>query len=262
MLFSLLSLLLLSLSLPTPTLCAGGGDFYSSLPIPRDRLFCDGALPPGMYGAVNRAWEIRDQMSVLACGEWEPWSAANFTDLSDLCARAGNPEGNMGGMCAFRLGDPHRRDPVFDLRLAQTVLLYDTAVLDYCEAHCFCPETEDQYLATDLRAARLLSGVSAVRLPETGPTAAPEGGLGAVGRVGGGNGVGRGAAAGRVETAGRVRAYRGRGFQCMGVQGRGTSGMMSCYCGSGSGSGGGRVGGLVRGGVRAPVRAVTFFLGG
>ncbi|MCJ1418872.1 hypothetical protein MMC32_005223, partial [Xylographa parallela] len=93
-----LPLLLLGLSLPHPTLCADDADFYSSLPIPRDRLFCDGPLPPGTYGAVNRAWEIRNAVQeVLACGAWEPWSAANFTDLSDLCAKGGNLEGNMGG---------------------------------------------------------------------------------------------------------------------------------------------------------------------
>ena len=166
--------------------------------------------------------------------------------------------------CAFRLGNPHRREPVFDLRLATTVLLYDTAVHDYCEEHCFCPETEDQYLATDLRAARLRSGVSAGRqLPEAAPTAAARGrvgggdgvgsvsGVGSVdegGRVSGGGRVGSVGGGGRVEAVGRVRAYRGRGFQCMGVQGRGTSGMMSCYC--------------RRAGARPPVRAVTFFLGG
>ncbi|MCJ1384363.1 hypothetical protein MMC17_007479 [Xylographa soralifera] len=252
MLSSTLSLLLLALCFPLPILgVIGGGDFYSNLPIPRDRLFCNGPLPPGIYGDEHRSWEIWEGLERIACGEYSPWSAANFTDLSDLCTMRGNPEGNLGGICDFRVDSPFFRRPDFDIRFAAAVLLYDDTIMIYCRLHCFCPDTEDEYLANDLHVARQQLGISDVQLPDTSPTPlpprrplSPDVPVDVVPAVV------------RVPPATRLQAYRGRGFQCMGVQGRGTSGMMSCYCGVRS------LGPQLRGGLSAPVRAVTFLLGG
>ena len=97
----LLTLLLLTITLlPLPSLCTppSSANFPSRLPLPRDRLFCAGPLPPGTYGGTLPAQAIRYKLASLACGDKAPWSAANFTDLADLCTVGGNPEGNMGGM--------------------------------------------------------------------------------------------------------------------------------------------------------------------
>ncbi|MCJ1292862.1 hypothetical protein MMC34_004415 [Xylographa carneopallida] len=225
----LLTLLLLTITLlPLPSLCTppSSANFPSRLPLPRDRLFCAGPLPPGTYGGTLPAQAIRYKLASLACGDKAPWSAANFTDLADLCTVGGNPEGNMGGMCAPD-GIFDGRRAVFDPGLALATLLYDDALLRYCMEHCFCPATEDRYLAADLWAARPLGR------SESGGGEETIMGVGRRVREGVVSAVGRGS---------RLRAYRGRGWQCMGVQGRGTSGLMSCYCRGGTG-------------------AVTFFLG-
>ncbi|MCJ1403031.1 hypothetical protein MMC11_006253 [Xylographa trunciseda] len=238
MTFSVLGVLL-TLWFPVRILCAGE-DFYSRLPLPKERLFCGGNLPSGFYGDGQRAWEIREGLDVVACGEWDAWSHMNFTDVSDLCTIHGNPEGNYGGFCLL---DGTARRPVFDIRLAIAVLLYDKRVEAYCKDSCFCPWTEDQYLATDLREAvhhySMLAAESAKSVPTPlSPPRPPE-------WPGEPLGV---ANARRVAPEGRLRAYRGRSFRCMGVQGRGTSGMMSCYCG------------LKR--LGSQLRAVSFFMGG
>ena len=99
MIFPVIGLPLL-LWFPVCILCVGG-DFYSKLPLPKERLFCDGDLPGGIYGDSERSWEIREGLKVVACGEWEPWCHWNFTDISDLCTIHGNPEGNYGGFVRY-----------------------------------------------------------------------------------------------------------------------------------------------------------------
>ena len=123
------------------------------------------------------------------------------------------------------------------------VLLYDERVEAYCERHCFCPKTEDQYLATDLREAVRSHELVRLAGEESRRVSRPPPGL----PKRPGDTVGM-ATARRVAPVGRLRAYRGRGFQCMGVQGRGTSGMLSCYCGLRK--------------LGSSLRAVSFLLGG
>ncbi|MCJ1294580.1 hypothetical protein MMC34_006138 [Xylographa carneopallida] len=241
MIVSVLSVFL-TLWFPACILCVGG-DFYSNLPLPRERLFCDGDLPDGTYGDGDRSWQIREGLDLVACGEWEVWSRLNFTDISDLCTIHGNPEGNFGGFCIW---SSTTRQPVYDVRLAEVVLLYDRRIADYCERHCFCPTTEDQYLATDLREAARFQELVRLADEQNGPLPRPPS---AIPHLPERPGEWMSAArARRVVHVGRLRAYRGRAFQCMGVQGRGTSGMLSCYCG------------LRR--LGAQLRTVSFFLGG
>ena len=48
------------------------------------KMFCEGELPAGRYGETRMAFDIRTRFMREACYP-EPWSAANFTDLNDLC---------------------------------------------------------------------------------------------------------------------------------------------------------------------------------
>jgi len=48
------------------------------------RMFCKGELPPGQYGKTRIAYDLVTRIARSACHP-EPWSAANFTTVADLC---------------------------------------------------------------------------------------------------------------------------------------------------------------------------------
>ena len=65
------------------------------------------------------------------------------------------------------------RLPVFDTRLAQMVSLYNMQLLVYCRRYCFCPNSEDKYMAADFAEATSRFASPSQDVPETTPEVLP-----------------------------------------------------------------------------------------
>jgi len=136
---------------------SGHASRASSILIDWSRMFCRGELPEGSYGETRFAMSIKTRMEVIACSI-DNWNKANFSSLADLCTAHGNPMGNLGGQCT----SDHR--PIYNTRLAEAMLLYESNLEGHCRRHCFCPSDEDEWLRESQREAMYKHGL---RFPPT-----------------------------------------------------------------------------------------------
>lgn len=120
----------------------------------------------------------------------------------------------------------------FDLRLARGVLLYDVRLEAYCRRHCFCPTSEDEFLAADFREEQRTRKLPPAQLSEINPPSSrgkpfpPE-----IGFPPGRNLPPRkGFQLNTVGGSRNLLAYSGSDFRCMGLQKSETKGMLNCYC--------------------------------